>query len=173
MTYRSRALLLASLALTIRRFRKRQEQDEKSNRGLLVPKMLSEKRKEQSKWENLSCELDEDDLEYYYKYFRVSPERFEHLFNIDAPFITKQDFEWFVWINVIRVIDGKHKSMDCPKNTGLLYQNYRGFFSQVLLAVCVAKYEFISIEIRQYGSSKDGAVLQHSKLGIDALNYIY
>ena len=33
------------------------------------------------------------------------------------------------------------------KNTESLYHNYKGFFSQLLLAVCNAKYEFIFIDV--------------------------
>ena len=47
--------------------------------------------------------------------------------------------------HVIGTIDGTGNifAMDCPKNTGSLYHNYKGFFSQILLAVFDAKYKFI------------------------------
>ena len=67
--------------------------------------------------------------------------------------------------HVIGVIDGKHAAMECPKNTGSLYQNYMGFFSQVLLAVCDAKNKFIFSDVGQYGSTNDSAVLKNSELG--------
>ena len=63
--------------------------------------------------------------------------------------------------------------MDCPKNTGSLCHNDKGFFSQALLAVCDAKYKFIFIEVRQYGRLNDGDVLRNAKLGVDASNQIY
>ena len=67
--------------------------------------------------------------------------------------------------HVIGAIDSKHVAMDCPKNTGSLYHNYKGFFSQVLLAVFDAKYNFILIDVGQYGRTNDSAVLKNSELG--------
>ena len=57
--------------------------------------------------------------------------------------------------HVIGAIDGKHKAMECQKNTTLLYRNYKRFFSQVLLAVWDAKYKFIFTDVGQYGSTND------------------
>ena len=67
--------------------------------------------------------------------------------------------------HVIVAIDGKHVAMECPKNTGSIYHNYKGFFSQVLLAVCDAKCKFTFIDVGQYGSKNDSAVLKNSELG--------
>ena len=67
--------------------------------------------------------------------------------------------------NVIEAIDGKHISIERPKNSGSLYYNYKGFYSVVLLAICDAKYRFTHADIGQYGSGNDSGVLKHSKLG--------
>ena len=56
-------------------------------------------------------------------------------------------------------------AMDCPKNTGSQFHNYKGFFSHVLLAVCDAKYKFLFVEVGQYESTNDSAVLKNSELG--------
>ena len=84
-------ILLALLALAIRRRRRRQEEERKRKRRFWVRKIFSEERKKRGEWENLFRELGEDDTEYYFKYIRMSPERFEHLFSFVAPFITKHD----------------------------------------------------------------------------------
>ena len=76
MACRRRALLLASLTLAIRRRRKRQEEERKPKRRFRVRKISPEERKERGEWENLFRELGEDDREYYFKYIRMSPERF-------------------------------------------------------------------------------------------------
>ena len=67
--------------------------------------------------------------------------------------------------HVIGATDGKHVAMECQKNTGSLYHNYKRFFSQILLAVYNANYKFIFIDVRQYGSRNDCTVLKNSELG--------
>ena len=67
--------------------------------------------------------------------------------------------------HVIGPINGKHVAIKRPKNTGALYHNYKGFLSQVLLAVCDAKYKFIFIDVGQYGSTNDSTILKNSELG--------
>ena len=83
--------LLASLVLVLHRCRRRQGENKKQKRRFWVRKIFTEERKERNEWENLFCELSNDDLEYYYRYLRMSSERFEHLFNFVGPLIAKQD----------------------------------------------------------------------------------
>ena len=91
MTCRCRSLLLASLTLVLRRCKRRQEENKKRKRCFWARKIFTEKRKEKGERENLFRELSSDDREYYYRYLRMNPERFEHLFNLVGPLITKQD----------------------------------------------------------------------------------
>ena len=49
--------------------------------------------------------------------------------------------------------------MECPKNGGAAYFNYKGFHSIVLLAVCDAKYCFTFVDIVDYGSLNDASIL--------------
>ena len=67
--------------------------------------------------------------------------------------------------HVIVAINGKHVAMECPQNTGSLYHNCKGFFFQVLVAICDAKYKFIFIDVGQFGSTNDSAVLKNLELG--------
>ena len=57
--------------------------------------------------------------------------------------------------HVIGAIDGKDAAMECPKHIGPHYHNYKEFLSQVLLAVCDAKYKFTSINVRKYENATD------------------
>ena len=77
-----------------------------------------------------------------------------------------RDFE-SVWHlpHCIGAIDGKHIAMQCPKNSGSLYFNYKGWFSIVLMAVCDASYNFTLVDIGQYGSPNDSSVLNNSEMG--------
>ena len=56
-----RSLLLASLALVLRRCRMRQEENKKQKRRFPVRKSFTEERKERDEWENIFRELSSDD----------------------------------------------------------------------------------------------------------------
>ena len=55
--------------------------------------------------------------------------------------------------------------MECPKLSGTLYYNYKGFFGMVLLAVCDANYCFILFDLGYYESNNDSRFLANSQMG--------
>ena len=67
--------------------------------------------------------------------------------------------------HVVGVIDGKHIRIQCPKKTGTLHHNSKGFFSLVLLAICDARYCFTLFDVGQYGSNNDCGVLNNLEIG--------
>ena len=88
----------------------------------------------------------------------------------------KNDTEWneisdkfeeqWNFSHVIGAIDGKHIRIECPKNPGTLYYNYKGFFSIVLMAVCDANYCFTLFDVGSYGSKNDSGILANSEMGM-------
>ena len=66
--------------------------------------------------------------------------------------------------NCIGAIDGKHVMIQCPVNSGSLFYNYKSYFSIVLLAVALADYRFVMVDIGTYGSSNDSGVLNNTAL---------
>ena len=79
--------------------------------------------------------------------------------------ISKQFLKMWDMPHVIGAIDGKHIRIECPKQSGTLYCNYKGFFSIVLLAICDATYCFTVFDLGQYDSNNNSGVLANSHLG--------
>ena len=75
--------------------------------------------------------------------------------------------------HVIGTIDGKHVAMECPKHTGSHYHNYEEFFSQLLLAVCDAKYKFTLIDVGKYENSTDWKLFSKTLELASALNHTF
>ena len=89
MASRRRALFLAALALALcerRRCRMRQRP-----RRFWVRKIFTEEAKKRGEWETVVEELTTNDREFFFKYLRMSPERFEHLFSMVGLSIEKKD----------------------------------------------------------------------------------
>ena len=80
--------------------------------------------------------------------------------HIEEGFGTKWNFP-----NCCGAIDGRHVNIQAPKNFGSLLFNYKGTFSLVLMALVDADYQFIFVDMGDYGSQSDGAVFKNLNLG--------
>ena len=67
--------------------------------------------------------------------------------------------------NCISSLDGKHVSIRAPPKSSTLFHNYKGFFSIVLMALVDADYNFIYIDVGDYGSNSDLAILKTCNFG--------
>ena len=61
-------------------------------------------------------------------------------------------------------IDGKHIRIKCPKNSGSVYYNYKGYFSIILLALVDGDYKFLWADVGANGSASDCAVFNQCVL---------
>jgi len=55
-------------------------------------------------------------------------------------------------------------AVTCPWNTGSRYINYKGFFSIVMMALVVADYTFLWIDVGSDGSNYDASIYNGSEL---------
>lgn len=67
--------------------------------------------------------------------------------------------------NCIGAIDGKHITVQCFKNSGSMYYNYKGQFSTVLMGVCDAELRFTYVSIGSAGRESDGGIFQTTDFG--------
>lgn len=61
-------------------------------------------------------------------------------------------------------IDGKHIRLKKPRNTGSSYNNYKKYFSMILLATCDSNYMFTFVDIGSYGRCSDSTIFEESIL---------
>ena len=61
-------------------------------------------------------------------------------------------------------LDGKHVAIGRPHESGILYYNYKYFFSIILLALVDADYKFIWADVGTQGLSSDAQVFNHGPL---------
>ena len=61
-------------------------------------------------------------------------------------------------------LDGKHVAIRCPRKSGTLYHNYKGFFSIILLGLVDADYKFIWADVGCQGSSSDAQIFNNGQL---------
>lgn len=83
----------------------------------------------------------------------------EKLQNIALDFDLKANFPHF-----FGAIDGKHIRLIKPDKSGSLFNNYKNYFSIVLLAVFDSNYKFVLVDVGAYGKESDSTIFRNSTL---------
>lgn len=65
--------------------------------------------------------------------------------------------------HVLGAVDGKHIRIRCPRSSGSLYFNYKGYFSVVLMAVVDHDYRFIFVDVGAEGRASDSRIWRQSQ----------
>lgn len=104
-------------------------------------------------------------IKHYFICFKVPKKKIDWEKIIINEFNTKWNFLQPLYIGAI---DGKHIVIKCPKDSGLLYFNFKNQFSIVILAL-VDDYNFTCIDVGSYGSSSDGGIFGKSTLNATIL----
>lgn len=66
--------------------------------------------------------------------------------------------------HAVGALDGKRRAIGCPKNTGSLFFNYKGYYSIVFMALVDADYKFIWVNLGANGSASDAQIWNQSDL---------
>lgn len=86
---------------------------------------------------------------------------------------TKEDYEMMAsdfykkwnFPNCVGAIDGKHIRIKQPAKSGIMFRNYKGFYSINLLTVTDANYKYVFVDVGGYGKDSDGGIFSASQLG--------
>ena len=92
--------------------------------------------------------------------YLTAPESTEDWLRIAEGFQDEWNFP-----HCIGAVDGKHICMECPRNGGSAFYNYKNFHSRVLMAVCDANYCFTMIDVGGFGRDNDASILNESEFG--------
>ena len=72
--------------------------------------------------------------------------------------------------NSFGAIDGKHVTIQCPAPGGSMFYNYKKYNSINLMAVVKASYQFIMVDIGDYGRLSGGSTFGSVHLSVAIIN---